>query len=98
MNGLISTYHFVPWSTYDLKDHLPSGWAAERFKIVEGGAGRVGIKGTWANQCLGRQSMVKRISNRGEQTALGWWIIGWMSMVYPDGYATQKLSVIFEVR
>ena len=36
----------------DSKDKLPDGWGAERFKIVEGGAARVGIKGTAANQPL----------------------------------------------
>ena len=34
------------------KDSLPSGWGAERFKIVEGGDARVGIKGTGVNQRL----------------------------------------------
>lgn len=34
------------------KDQLPDGWRAERFKIFDGGDGRIGIKG-WNNQCLG---------------------------------------------
>ena len=35
------------------KDQLPDGWGAERFKILDGGAGRIGFKG-WNGQCLGR--------------------------------------------
>ena len=34
------------------KDQLPDGWGAERFKILDGGAGRIGFKG-WNGQCLG---------------------------------------------
>ena len=36
------------------QDKLPDGWSAERFKVLEGGDARVGIKGTAVDQRLGR--------------------------------------------
>ena len=41
------------------KDQLPDGWRAERFRIFDGGDGRIGVKG-WNNQCLGDSEKGKK--------------------------------------
>ena len=48
------------------QDKLPDGWGAERFKIVEGGDARVGIKGTSQNQRLNWTFLRKMPENRNK--------------------------------
>lgn len=57
------------------EDQLPPGWIAERFKIFDGGDGRVGIKGTWQNQHLGISWPSQTSSNSGyPKIPVVWWL------------------------
>lgn len=62
----------APFFSVFVEDKLPDGWSAERFKIVEGGAARVGIKGTHQKQQLGPspRAGVSCEWHRGEFTGL----------------------------
>lgn len=65
-------FHPIPLSA-SKQDQLPDGWRAEKFKIYNGGHGRVGLHGYAAGRCHRRGT---KLVDVGTSCFTGWWVDG----------------------